>query len=407
LDNHHATTNQAVGAELRERLQRRSRGEGFSHFGVTAAIDSPGFAQLSEWIEAGYAGGMDYFAERLEAYRHPRGVLEGVRSLVLLAYPYAGAPAPPVAFGQGRVARYVWSGDDYHDTIHARLKRLVVFLREECGATAARGVVDTAPLMEREWAELAGLGWRGKNTLLLNKWTGSYFFLACLLTDLQLPPDAPVVTDHCGTCRRCLEACPTDAFPQEGVLDASRCISYLTIEHRGAIPQDLRSGLGDWLFGCDICQEVCPWNQKQWRRSQRNVAAQGDDPTAEADPLQRWDRLELTELFDLDDDAFRARFRKTPLWRPRRRGLLRNAAIVLGNQRDGASLPALRRGLNDSEPLVRGAAAWAVGQIGGETALAALESALDREADAKVCREIQQALSSLRGEGGAGNHAGV
>ena len=209
-----------------------------------------------------------------------------------------------------------------------------------------RGVVDTAPLLEREFAELAGLGWIGKNTLLINRREGSWFFLAALLTDLDIEQDLSRETDHCGTCRACLDACPTGAFPQPYALDASRCISYLTIELRESMPPDLRKGVGDWLFGCDVCQDVCPWNSRA-PRSQRHEFMPRDDSNP----------VDIIALFDLDESAFRRRFRHTPLWRAKRRGLLRNAAVVLGNHPIPTALPALIGGLNDGEPLVRGACA--------------------------------------------------
>jgi epoxyqueuosine reductase len=270
----------------------------------------------------------------------------------MLAMPYRTAePADPQP-GFGRVSRYAWGASDYHDLIHERLGDLTQYVREHCPAVNVRGVVDTAPLMERELAQLAGLGWVGKNTLLLNKQLGSYFFLAALLLDIVLEYDMPFAADHCGTCRACLDACPTDAFPQPYLLDASRCISYLTIELRGQIPLELRAGMGDWIFGCDICQDVCPWNSKSPESSEPAFA-----------PLESTNPLDLIALFDLDDAAFRTRFRRTALWRPKRRGLLRNAAIVLGNQRCEAAMPALTRGLSDDEPLIREACAWAIGQI--------------------------------------------
>jgi len=243
-------------------------------------------------------------------------------------------------------------------------------------------VVDTAPLLEREFAQLAGLGWIGKNTLLLNRQNGSLFFLAALLTDAELQYDNAQQTDHCGTCRACLDACPTNAFPQPYVLDASRCISYLTIELRSPIPAELRAGMGEWVFGCDVCQDVCPWNTKAPLSSEAAF-----QPRAASDPL------DLIALFELDDDAFRARFRDTPLWRPRRRGMLRNAAIVLGNRPLEAAIPALVRGLNDEEPLVRGACAWALGRYDDREAVSALEQRLAIESDTQVRTEIQAALS--------------
>ena len=324
---------------------------GFVRIGIAPAIDAAGFSNLVRWIESGYAADMQYFADRLEAYRHPRGVMEGVKSLIVLVYPYSADAAKPLAPEHGRVARYAWSGVDYHDTIHRKLKQLRRWLESESLGIRVRGCVDTAPLMERELAEISGIGWRGKNTLLLNKQLGSYFFLACLLVDIELPYDAPHGTSHCGTCTACLDACPTDAFPSAGVLDASRCISYWTIEHDGSIPEAMREGIGEWAFGCDICQEVCPWNRKVTRRS-------------ETDLEQRvFEQLDLLELFSLDEDAFRSKFRKSPFWRTRRRGLLRNAAIVLGNRRDVLALETLRHASQDADPIVAEACRWAVDRI--------------------------------------------
>lgn len=363
---------------LLDDLRKAAAEEGFTLFGVTPAVTSIGFPNLVRWIESGYAGEMDYFLDRKDAYQHPSAVLDGARSIIALAYPYDMSTSAGVNAGEGKIARYVWSGLDYHDTIHPKLKRLCKMIVESDDKAHARGVVDTAPLQEREIAELAGIGWRGKNTLVLNKQLGSYFFLACVLTDLELPFDSPHESSHCGTCTACLEVCPTDAFPTAGVLDATRCISYLTIEHRGPIPLDLRAGIGQWLFGCDLCQQVCPWNRKPSRSAIRRQ-----------DPL---DRLNLLDIFTITDDEFRQRFRKTPLWRTRRRGILRNAAIVLGNQQDARAISALTVGLADDEPVVRGAAAWALGKIGSESTRAALNDRLEIEEDGKVRKEIIHAL---------------
>src|SRR6478609_8972317 len=221
---------------LTQRIKTEASQLGFVLVGVCPAVAPAGVARLSEWLARGYAGEMDYLNARSPAYEHPRHVLDGVRSIVMLGWPYSGATAPLPAAGHGRVSRYAWSGDDYHDIIHARLMQLVATLSSTASQAKARGVVDTAPLLEREFAQLAGLGWVGKNTLLINKPSGSYFFLAALLTDQALTYDEPFTAEHCGTCRACLDACPTGAFPQPYVLDASRCISYLTIELREAVP---------------------------------------------------------------------------------------------------------------------------------------------------------------------------
>jgi len=276
--------------------------------------------------------------------------------VIMLAMNYKSESAVAPRQGEGRVARYAWGEADYHDVIHQRLKQLAARFREWVPRANVRGVVDTAPLLEREFAQLAGLGWIGKNTLLLNKSMGSWFFLAALLTDQLLEYDEPHQTDHCGTCRACLDACPTNAFPQPYVLDATRCISYLTIELREQVPEPLREGLGDWMFGCDVCQDVCPWNHRAPLSREPAFAAREDQ-----------NPLELAGLFYMSDDQFRARFRKTPLWRSKRRGILRNAAIVLGNQRAASAIAALEHGLDDPEPLVRESCAWALHRIDGKS----------------------------------------
>jgi epoxyqueuosine reductase len=351
----------ANAIELTEKLKAEARRLGFALVGACPAVTPAEVSRLSEWLERGYAGEMAYIEARREAYEHPRHVLEGVRSVLMLGLPYGTEPPRALRPGEGRISRYAWGAADYHDLVHDKLKRLIAVLQELSPAAKARGVVDTAPLLEREFAQLAGLGWIGKHTLLIHKPAGSYFFLAALLTDQELAYDEPFAAEHCGTCRACLDACPTQAFPQPYVLDASRCISYLTIELREAIPLDLRGGIGDWLFGCDVCQEVCPWNEKAAGQGERSLQRSDDaslQPAGDSNPV------DLIGLFDLDDEAFRRRFRHTPLWRARRRGILRNAAIVLGNQRAVAAVPALTRGLSDSEPLIREACEWAIRQIG-------------------------------------------
>jgi epoxyqueuosine reductase len=432
--------------DLTTALKSCARSLGFTLSGVCPAVTPTGVSRLADWLDRGYAGQMHYIAARQEAYSHPRHVLDGCRSILMLGLPYSSNPKsqipnskyPPP--GSGGISNYACGPDDYHDTIHDKLKQLIATLHDLAPHATARGVVDTAPLLEREFAQLAGIGWIGKHTLLIQKpigWharqgrddsappdcfpkpqipnlksasralppspthsAGSYFFLAALLTDLELTSDDPFTADHCGTCRACLDACPTQAFPQPYVLDATRCISYLTIELRDHIPHDLRPGIGDWLFGCDICQEVCPWNHHDVGRALPTDMANGDaftdsNPKSQIPNSKLSSPIELISLFNLDDATFRTRFRHTPLWRPRRRGILRNAAIVLGNQRAVAAVPALIRGLNDSEPLIRAASAWALGQIGTEEAHCALRERHTVENDATVVSEIGAALTSI------------
>jgi epoxyqueuosine reductase len=371
-------------SELTAWLVDRARELGFASAGVAPAVPPPGAARLDEWLAAGYAGQMHYLADRREAYDNPGRVMEGARSVVMLSLDYQSAEPREAAPGEGRISRYAWGTADYHDVIHERLKQLIADLVAKSPEWKWRGVVDTAPIMEREFAYLAGLGWQGKHTLLLSRSQGSWFFLAALLTDAPLEVNETLPTDHCGTCTACLDACPTGAFPAPHLLDASRCISYLTIEHRGPIPLDLREGMGNWIFGCDICQEVCPWNRKSPRTQEPMF-----QPRPENNPV------ELEALFQLSDEEFRERFRRTPLWRARRRGLLRNAAIALGNNPVPHALPTLVAALEDEEPLVRGAVAWALGHYPCDQAITALERRQHVEPAEEVKAEIAASLGVL------------
>jgi epoxyqueuosine reductase len=258
-----------------------------------------------------------------------------------------GCPPSPAL---GRIARYA-QGPDYHRYIWDRINALAAWLEAEVPGTRTKAVADTAPLLERDFARRAGLGWVGKNTMLIHPRRGSFFFLAAVLTDLELQPDEPFNTSHCGTCTACLDACPTAAFPEPFVLDATKCISYLTIEHRSSIPLELREQVGNWLYGCDVCQDVCPWN----RKASPGPVAFPHNPEMEL--------LDPVELLGLDADRFRERFKHSSLWRNRRAGLLRNAAIVLGNVGNESAIAALERSLGDSEEVIREAAAWAIERI--------------------------------------------
>ncbi|HEX3149155.1 MAG TPA: tRNA epoxyqueuosine(34) reductase QueG, partial [Gemmataceae bacterium] len=248
-----------------------------------------------------------------------------------------------------RVAKYA-QAPDYHRYLWNRLNILAAWLDAEVPGTHSHGVTDTAPILERDFARRAGLGWHGKNTMLLNKQHGSFFLLAAFLTTLELEPDPPTEIGHCGTCTACLDACPTQAFPQAGWLDARRCISYLTIELKTSIPEDLRPGVGDWLFGCDICQDVCPWNHRP-------------NPAPGLPLVPELGSIDPIDLLSLAPNELRRRFQGTSLRRANWRGLLRNAAIVLGNRRDRRALPALREALKWNDEVVREACQWAIGKI--------------------------------------------
>jgi epoxyqueuosine reductase len=366
---------------LADDLKTEARRLGFDLVGIAPAAAPGGFAALGEWLDRGFAGEMQYLPNRREAYAHPDAVLESVRSVVMLGMNYRTADPAASVEGSGRVSCYAWGERDYHDLIRERLETLKTFLAIREPASSIRGVIDTAPLLERDFARLAGLGWFGKNTLLINKHLGSWFFLAALLSDVALDSDVAHTASHCGTCTRCLDACPTDAFVAPYELDARRCISYLTIELRGPIPVELRAGMGDWMFGCDVCQDVCPWNRKAPHSAEPAFAPRSDLRPVDA-----------RELLSLDAEAFRARFRHTPLARPKRAGLLRNAAIVLGNQRDRAAVPVLMERLEDIEPVIRGACAWALGQIGG--ACETLRRRLEIETERTVRQELEAALGT-------------
>jgi epoxyqueuosine reductase len=379
-----ADQQRAQHQELAAELKRAAQALGFSLAGICVAHVSPAFQRLNQWLDAGYDGEMAYLRERRAAYEHPRGVLPGVRSLLMLGWNYRTVEPAELQPGQGRVARYALATVDYHDLLHDRLRQLKQLVLRHHPQAAVRGVVDSAPLLEREYARAAGLGWIGKNTLLLNRAFGSWFFLAALLTDLPLPADQPFTADHCGSCRACLDACPTQAFPQPYVLDARRCISYATIEQRGPLPQEWHNQLGDWVYGCDICQEVCPWNRR---------VSPSESPDFSPHPLLN--PLDLIPLFDWDEAEFRRQFRRLPLWRAKRAGLLRNAALVLGRQRPLGAAAALERGASDSDPLVRSASIWALAQFPPNIARPILEARHAAEADPQILEDLAQLLTLL------------
>jgi len=301
-------------------LKEKARFLGFELVGATPAVRPPGIEHLEGWLADGMAGDMRYFAKRMDAYRDPGLILPGVKSILMLGVNYHTVEPAAVGTGQGRVSRYAW-GTDYHEVIHRRLRALVEFHRELVPHCQVRGVVDTAPLLERGFAQRAGLGWIGKNTLLINEWYGSWIFLAALLTTEELQHDEPINTSRCGSCRACLDACPTGALAAPYRLDARKCISYLTIESRDAIPPEFYKACGNRLFGCDACQEACPWN--------RGTAISSENSFQ---PRPGMNPVDLAELLGLDEANFRRRFRDTPLWRTKLIGLVRNAAIVLDNQ---------------------------------------------------------------------------
>ncbi len=339
-----------------------------------------------QWLDDGGHASMAYLAREPERRFDPRRLDARYKSVVSLGYPYAPVALPENAASidwraemRGRIAAYAL-GPDYHDYVLKRARNIADMITKERVGAIARAYVDTGPVFEREWATEARLGWFGKNTMLLNRDHGSYFFLAEIFTDLEFDPSTEPYREHCGTCRRCIELCPTGALADGYVMRSDLCISYQTIENRGPIPRELRPKLGNWIFGCDICNEVCPWN--------------GDESSVDANASHDF-LPHLPELLALDADAFSARFTKSAVKRAKRRGLLRNVAVALGNTRNPDAIPALTRALeSEREPLIRSHAAWALGQVGGTAACRALERAGKRDDDPAVRAEIAAALES-------------
>jgi len=375
--------------DLARKLKQQAGLLGFAEARLAPAVEPARYAEFLDWLNNGYAGEMNYLSDRREAYRDPGSILSGVRTILILALPYSTAvpSANALTHGVGRIARYTSGTVDYHDWIHQRLKQLGRWLENnDRSSTNAdqepllwRGVVDTAPILEREFAQLSGLGWIGKNTLLLNRNLGSYFFLACLLTNLDLPCDPTDALDHCGSCQACLTACPTSAFTKPHVLDATRCISYLTIEQRSLPPPELRSKMGDWLYGCDICQEVCPWNRKAPSLIETSFQ-----------PAPQFTELSLVEILGMNAEQFRRHFRRTPFWRAKRRGIIRNAAFVAANQLAMECVPALKALLYDEEELIRAAAVWALTQMPLDNVNSILEPIRHEESSPLVQSELKR-----------------
>ena len=375
----------AAGArpvDLAGAIREEARRLGFDAVGFARAEEHPHGERLRAWIESGAHGTMDWMARDADRRADPRAVLASALTVISVAasyyrgdWPQDSAPAKT-----GRIARYAW-GRDYHKRLKKRTLNLARTIRRLKPGVRFSLYVDTGPMLDRAWAERAGIGWIGKNTNVIRQGAGSWCFLGEIITDLDLPPSKPA-GNHCGTCVRCIAACPTGAITAPYQLDARRCISYLTIEHEGPIPIDLRPAIGSRIFGCDDCQEVCPWNRFATPTALPEFAERPDQQTPE-----------LIPLLALDDRAFRERFAGTALRRAGRDRFVRNAAVALGNVGDERAIPALTQALlHDPDPTVRGHAAWALGRIGGPTAHEALLHALPKEGDPEARSEIGYAL---------------
>ncbi len=348
---------------LRQSIKDEAGRLGFTLAGFTSPDPPPHLTNFEDWLANGRHGRMDYMADPGARLRRadPRRIMPTCKTVLVLATPYSNPSSArelvPVDESEitGSIAAYAW-GADYHDVLPSRMRELVTSIERQVGhPVASRCYTDTGPILERDLAQRAGLGWIGKNTCIINPRRGSYFLLAEILLDLELEPDPPFATDHCGTCTRCLDACPTDCILPDRTIDSGRCISYLTIELRDEIPTELRPKLGKWVFGCDICQMVCPWNR---------FAEPEGDPAFK--PFPGVPRPRLTDEIKLGSDGFAHRFRASPVKRAKRRGYLRNVALALGNSgRDGA-LAALEIAASDPDPLVRRHVEWAIQRLSGD-----------------------------------------
>ncbi len=376
---------------FKENIQAEAETLGFSLVGVSRPAQPPHFDTFQRWLDMGRHGQMAYLSkpESVGRRKDPKQILAEAQAIISLGILYSSpvhrTDARQAAQIRGRVAAYAW-GKDYHLVLPPRLDRLAEKIAAMVGHPVhQRRYTDTGPILERDLAQQAGLGWIGKNTCLISPQMGSYFFLAELFLDVEIEPDPQFSFDRCGACQLCIQACPTSCILPDRTIDATRCISYLTIENKGEIPTGLRSQLGDWIFGCDVCQEVCPWNL-------RFAPAYGD-PAFEPRPEIAGPNL-LEEL-QLTPQAFNRKFKDSPVQRSRRRGYLRNICVALGNRRDSTAVPALAKALDsEPEPLMRAHAAWALGQMGTPRARRALEKAFHIEAELQVQREVKQALDT-------------
>ena len=363
-----------------EAVRRAAVAAGFDAVGFARIADlDPGIAvRLDAFLAEGRQGDMDWMATHAARRRHPQSLWPEARSAVVLGFNY-GPDTDPLASLErrslGTISVYA-RGRDYHDVVKGKLKQVAGVLARQTGGSDVKVFVDTAPLMEKPLAALAGIGWQGRHTNLVSRDAGSWLFLGVILTTAILTPDTPA-EDRCGSCRKCLDICPTQAFPAPYQLDARRCISYLTIEHKGPVPRELRGRMGNRIYGCDDCLAICPWNK--FARTAQEIRLAATDATREPP---------LDELLELDDAAFRKRFAGSPVKRTGRDRFLRNVLIAAGNSGIPELLPAVERRLADGAALVRGAAVWAAGRLGGREAIGRLAAAdAENEPDETVKAE--------------------
>ncbi len=369
-----------------------ARQSGFDAVGIVPASPLPeAEAKFQNWIEAGFHGGMKYLEDYASRKKELEREIPGAKSIIVLGVNYftAGSAAEEkpdsAAALTGRVARYAW-GKDYHIVVRERLQAVEDFIRTRVPRVQCLSCVDTRPVFERGYAEQAGLGFRGKHTNLLSREFGPWLFLSEIITDLELSPDSPRDHGSCGTCTDCIDICPTQAIVAPGKINARKCIAYLTIEHKGVIPREIRPLMGDWVFGCDACLNTCPFTHFSKETTWKELKPESGAGRS----------LDLIALFEIKTNGeYEARFRGTPLLRATRKMMIRNAAIVLGNRKDESAVPVLARALKEEVALVRLHAAWALGRIGGHQVIKALQDQLLSETDLEVRQEIDDALTCV------------
>ena len=363
-----------------ESLNALAESLGFDGFGVASPqLDLAG-ERFGKWLDAGYDGEMFYIGRGEKKRKNPDLVLEGVKSILCFSTNYHTVEKD-MSYVENRdtadISVYALN-KDYHDTITPRLRQMEEKIQQEFEGCRTRIYVDTGPILEKPLAQQAGLGWIGKHTNLLTQGRGSWYFLSEILTDVDLPPSQPA-DDHCGTCRSCIDICPTDAIIAPYVLDSKRCISYLTIELKGVIPVEFRKAIGNRIYGCDDCQIVCPWN---------SYAVRTDEP----DFQQKQDTLKLIDLIQINQEMFSRRFKGSPIKRIKRRGLLRNVAVALGNSGNTQAIPILLKVLDDEEPLIRAHVVWALGELAGPEVLPAIREKLNNESEKIVLAELERVV---------------
>jgi epoxyqueuosine reductase len=364
---------------IQNHIRREFTERGFSAVRFTEPPLGRAAEHFEEWLTKGYAGEMAYLGRRSEERRHPEKILPEIKSIILLAHPYDSLMENSSNPSQGNVSRYAW-GEDYHTVLNKKLRALSKWLEEKAPKAHFYLSVDAQPVLEKAWAQKAGLGWMGKHTNIIDPEQGSYFFISAILTDMQFNPDPPQA-DRCGSCEACLRVCPTGAIVAPYVLDANRCISYLTIELKGPIPAPLRPMMGNHIFGCDDCQEVCPWNRFSQATTEGRFLPR---PGIRHQPLARWLRLTAGEFKELFHDSAVSRAK----WK----GFMRNVLVAAGNSGDTSLAPLVKEKLTEENILVRGHAVWAYRRLLGEKAREMLEEMQNEETDVFVLEEIKEAL---------------